>query len=152
MQATAQCPKCSAPTTSELLECPRCGVVLSKAQTSRSASRNRSSDGPKAAAPARSGRGYFVIATSWLALGAYGALGDVLPGGWWASIVPAYLLYLCAEGIGFRPSGYGPVIGHAHSPPFLYPLGFALVYLLPASVFFVLGFWRRGQARRAASQ
>jgi|SRR5690349_24946308 len=57
--------------------------------------------------------------------------------------VPAGLLVSLLDAAGVEIPRRGLILGHAHGPPFLRPLGIALVYGLPVAVLAFILFRRR---------
>ena len=73
------------------------------------------------------------------------ALGFVSKGVLWVHSWPAAAIYSAASEMGFYLSPHGVLIRSAHGPPFLGPLGIAIVYGVPAFVFAFLAFRHRSQ-------
>jgi len=58
--------------------------------------------------------------------------------GIWAHIVPAGLIYSAVDALGLQVSAHGAFVRSAHGPPFLGPVGFMLVYVLPLAILLCL--------------
>jgi hypothetical protein len=72
-----------------------------------------------------------------------GHFGYVSRGTFWVHW-PATVMYSAATEMGLYVSPHGAFIRSAHGPPFLGPLGIAIVYAVPSFVFSYLAWRNRG--------
>lgn len=65
--------------------------------------------------------------------------------------IPAGLIASVADSMGMEIPRRGLVLGHAHGPPFLRPLGIAIVYGLPVAALSVILLRTRHSKRKTVS-
>jgi len=71
------------------------------------------------------------------------SMGIVTTFGMWVHFAPAALIYSAGDAMGVRISSHGPIVGSAHGPPFLEPVGVFLLYVLPTLAFALAAIGRR---------